>query len=128
MTPALITAEMTTQDVAVLTAVAVSVIGAAALAVVLVALLRTLGQLRAALADFRERSDAALGDLTEAVDTARADLDRVDDLIGSAEALAATVDGAARIGYLTVGKPVIKTVALAKGTSRAARRIRGTGS
>ena len=33
----------------------------------------------------------------------------------TAEALAATVDGVAKVGYLTVGKPVIKTVALCGG-------------
>ncbi|HET8930044.1 MAG TPA: hypothetical protein VFN21_05240, partial [Acidimicrobiales bacterium] len=92
----------------------------------LVMLLRTVRELRAELTQFRERADAALGELNETVEIARADLERVDDLVGSAEALAATVDGVAKVGYLTVGKPVIKTVALAKGTSRAARRMRGS--
>lgn len=119
-------AELTAQDVAVLTAVAVSVAAAIAIALVLANLLRTTRELRRELVEFRTRADAALDELSEVIDTARGDLDRVDDLIGSAEALAATVDGVAKVGYLTMGKPVIKTVALAKGTSRAARRLRGT--
>lgn len=119
-------AELTAQDIAVLTAVAVSIVAAMAIALALSTLLRTVRELRAELTRFRERSDAALAELSETVDVARADLERVDDLVGSAEALAATVDGVAKVGFLTVGKPVIKTVALAKGTSRAARRIRGT--
>lgn len=122
----MIFANLTAQDVAVLVAVGVSVVAAVVCGVVVVELLRTVRALRAELAEFRSRADAALGELTDAVDTARGDLERVDDLIGSAEALAATVDGVAKVGYLTVGKPVIKTVALAKGTSRAARRIRGS--
>lgn len=122
----MIVAEMTAQDVAVLTAVVVSVVAAAAITVALVLVVQTLRALRDELADFRRRSDEALAELSDTVEVARADLERVDDLVGSAEALAATVDGVAKVGYLTVGKPVIRTVALAKGTSRAARRIRGT--
>lgn len=122
----MIVAEMTAQDVAVLTAVVVSVVAAAAITVALVLVVQTLRALRDELVDFRRRSDEALAELSDTVEVARADLERVDDLVGSAEALAATVDGVAKVGYLTVGKPVIRTVALAKGTSRAARRIRGT--
>lgn len=122
----MIVAALTAQDIAVLTVVAVSIVAAVAIALALVTLLRTVRELRTELSQFRERSDAALVELNETVEIARADLERVDDLVGSAEALAATVDGVAKVGYLTVGKPVIKTVALAKGTSRAARRIRGT--
>lgn len=118
-------AELTAQDLAAVTAVAVSLVAAVAVALVVASLWRTVRALRSELAEFRERSDDALTELTETVQRARADLERVDDLIGSAEALAATVDGVARVGYLAVGKPVIKTVALAKGTSRAARRMRG---
>ncbi len=122
----MIVAELSAQDVAVLVAVGVSLAAAVAIALVTASLLRTVRALRDELAEFRRRSDEVLGELHETVDVARADLERVDDLVGSAEALAATVDGVAKVGYLTVGKPVIKTVALAKGTSRAARRIRGT--
>lgn len=121
----MITASLTSQDIAVLTAVSVSLVAAVAIAIALVELLRTLRAVRAELAEFRTRADAALAELSDQVDEARTELERVDDLIGSAEALAATVDGVAKVGYLTVGKPVIKTVALAKGTSRAARRMRG---
>jgi hypothetical protein len=56
---------------------------------------------------------------------ASTDLERVDDLIGTAESLANTVDAASRTAYLSVANPVIKTVAFAKGTSRAAKRLRG---
>ncbi len=122
----MIVAELSAQDVAVLVAVGVSLAAAVAISLVTASLVRTVRVLRDELAEFRVRSDEVLAELHETVDVARADLERVDDLVGSAEALAATVDGVAKVGYFTVGKPVIKTVALAKGTSRAARRMRGT--
>ncbi len=46
---------------------------------------------------------------------ASTDLERVDDLIGTAESLANTVDAASRTAYLSVANPVIKTVALRQG-------------
>ncbi len=119
-------ATLTAQDLAALIAAAVSLGAVVAITLVLASLIRTVRAVRSELEDFRARSDEVLSELSETVVDARKDLERVDDLVGSAEALAATVDGAARVGYFTVGKPVIKTVALAKGTSRAARRIRGT--
>lgn len=118
-------ATLTAADLAAIVAAGVSLLAVAAIAVVLALLVRTLRDTRLALRDFRTRSTALLDDFESVLVDAGDDLERVDDLIGSAEALAATVDGAARVGYLTVGKPVIKTVALAKGTSRAARRMRG---
>ncbi|MBS1849001.1 MAG: hypothetical protein JST73_12065 [Actinobacteria bacterium] len=121
-------ATLTSQDVAVLVAVGVSLAATVVVTIVVVLLVQTLRTLRRELTEFRECSHGLLDELADTVDDARHDLERVDDLIGSAEALAATVDGVAKVGYLTVGKPVIKTVALAKGTSRAARRIRGTGT
>ena len=119
----MILADLTAQDIAALTAIMVSFVAVVAMALVLAHLVRTVRVLRADLEAFHARAEVALGELTDVVDEAQDNLERVDDLIGSAETFAATVDGAARVGYLTVGKPVIKTVAFAKGTSRAARRI-----
>lgn len=120
----MIVADLTAQDVAALVTVVVGMGAVAAMALVLAHVLRTMRALRAELEDFHRRAETALEALEGTVAVATEDLERVDDLIGSAEALAATVDGAAKVGYLTVGKPVIKTVAFARGTSRAARRIR----
>lgn len=119
-------ATLSAQDLGLVVVVVASLGAVVAITVVLASLVRTLRAARAELAEFQTRADELLVELSGTVGDAQHDLERVDDLIGSAEALAATVDGAARVGYLTVGKPVIKTVALAKGTSRAARRIRGS--
>jgi hypothetical protein len=119
-------ATLTAGDLAAVIAAVVSLAAVVAIAVVLVLLVRALHEARAEVAAFRARSTQLLDRLEQVVSEAGDDLERVDDLIGSAEAHAATVDGVTRVGYLTMGKPVIKTVALAKGTSRAARRMRGT--
>ena len=52
------------------------------------------------------------------------DLDRFDRVLGSAEAISANVAGASRVTRMALSTPVIKTVALASGTSRAASRLR----
>lgn len=111
-------------DVAVITAVIVSLLAVVAATVAVMRLTQTLRQAREAVAELQTTSTLLLGELATLTERAGRDFERVDDLIGSAEALASTVDSAARVGYLAVGKPVIKTVAFAKGTSRAARRIR----
>ena len=55
---------------------------------------------------------------------ANLELDRVDELIGSAESISATVDATSRLAYKALSAPMIKTVAIASGTSKAAKRLR----
>ena len=55
---------------------------------------------------------------------ASAELERVDDLIGSAEQLTDTVGSASRLAYASVASPLIKIMAFGRGTSRASRRLR----
>ena len=45
-------------------------------------------------------------------------------MLGTAESIGGTVDSASRLAYLAFSNPVIKTMALASGTGRAARRFR----
>ena len=66
-----------------------------------------------------------LAELRQSVDTARDDLDRFDRVLGSAEAISSSVEGVSRVAKLALSTPLIKTVALASGTGRAARRLRG---
>ena len=53
------------------------------------------------------------------------ELARVDRLVGSAESISATVDATSKLAYRALSAPVIKTVAVTSGASRAARRLRG---
>ena len=45
-------------------------------------------------------------------------------MLGSAEAISSNVQGVSRVARAALSTPVIKTVALASGTSTAARRLR----
>ncbi len=83
-------------------------------------------QARAALARLRAAADeceALAGDLRGALDEAVADLERVDRLVGSAEAISSRVTSTSKLAQAALAAPVIKTVALASGTSSAARRL-----
>jgi hypothetical protein len=105
--------------VAVVATVAVlALIGAA------VSLRRSARDLRVLADELTEHAAAVLGDVERTVDQARDELARVDDLIGSAEAITETVGSASRLAHAVVATPMIKVMALAAGTARARRRIR----
>ncbi len=62
--------------------------------------------------------------MSDTVHAANYELDRVDDLLGTAESIGGTVDSASRLAYLAFSNPVIKGLAVASGTGRAARSFR----
>lgn len=97
----------------------------AGLVAALVAALRASRRLRRSADDLRRESLALLAELGATVDRAGRDLQRVDDLIGSAERLTSTVGSASRLAHAAVATPVIKVMALGAGTARASERIRG---
>ena len=99
-------------------------LGFAALIVVLVRVLDALQDLRAEVERPAGRDPAAPGRAAPSVDEARDDLERFDRVLGSAEAISANVQGVPGGPAGAVSTPVIKTVALAAGTSGAARRLR----
>ena len=96
-----------------------------AMALVVQALLRTLRETRATLDDLRGEAVPLMGELRDTVERAGAEVERVDDLLDTAETISATVDSASRLGYLAFRAPVIRTVAFGKGISRGARRLVG---
>jgi hypothetical protein len=49
-------------------------------------------------------------------------------VLGSAEAISQAVEGSGRVARVALSTPVIKTVAIATGSRRAASRLRGRGS
>jgi hypothetical protein len=115
---------MTAGELAVVLAAVLCTLGFAALVLVLARVLEALREMRAEVASLRAETRPLLEDLTAAVDDARDDLDRFDRVLGSAEAISANVAGASRVTRMALSTPVIKTVALASGTSRAASRLR----
>ena len=91
---------------------------------VLANLSRTLKSTRAAVEELRRETMPLLGNLRTTVDQANAELVRVDEILQRAESISATVDSASRLAYLAFGNPLIKIMALAAGTGRAARRLK----
>lgn len=105
-------------------AVAATVV-VALLATAAVSLARTAARLRDLASELSEHAEVVLGAVEETVVRARAELDRVDDLVGSAEALTQTVGSAGRLAQAAVSTPLIKIMAFGAGTARAGRRLRG---
>ena len=85
---------------------------------------RTLRELRAAIEDLRRETLPVVTEMRIAVGQANVELERVDTLLGTAESISSTVDSASRLAYLAFSNPVIKAIAFASGTGRAARRFR----
>ncbi len=115
---------MTATELAALIVAIASVVAVVLLGVCLVALVRTLKTLREAVDTLHRETLPVVTELRGTVVQANADLERVETLLGTAESVTATVDSASRLAYLAFSNPVIKALALASGTSRAARRFR----
>lgn len=122
---------MSAGDLAVVIAAVLCSIGFAALIVVLLKVLDSLRELRAQVITLRAETGPLLADLQATTAAARAtmheardDLDRFDRVLGSAEAISGAVSGGTRVARMALSTPVIKTAALATGTSRAVRRLR----
>jgi len=111
-------------EVAAVIASVALVVAVVALLFALAALTKTLRTLRSAVEDLRRESLPVLHDLRTTVGTANAELTRVDSLLTTAESVGATVDSASRLAYLAFSNPVIKVLAVASGTGRAARHLR----
>lgn len=122
---------MTAGDLAIVLAAVLCCIGFAALIVVLYRVLDTMRSLRSEVVLLREETRPLLDELRSStaeakasVTAARRDLERFDRVLGSAEAISGAVAGGSRVARAALSTPVIKTAALATGTSRAVRRFR----
>ncbi|MGQ0616030.1 MAG: hypothetical protein ACT4PW_03425 [Acidimicrobiia bacterium] len=80
--------------------------------------------LRESVEQLQRETLPVVADLRATVGHANAELERVDTLIGAAESVTATVEGASRLAYNAFANPVIKAFAFASGSGRAARRLR----
>jgi hypothetical protein len=106
-------------------------IGFAALVVVLMRVLDSLKALRSEVESLRAETRpllqelrATTSDTRAVVEEARDDLERFDRVLGSAEAISGAMAGGSRMARAALSAPMIKTVALGTGTSRAVRRLR----
>lgn len=101
-----------------------SVVTVVLLVFALGSLLRTLKAVRESVEQMRTETIPVVVELRDTVRQATNDLERVDGLLDTAESISGTVDSASRLAYLAFSNPVIKAMAFAAGTSRAARRMR----
>ena len=103
--------------------VAVTIASTAVILVLLGAALslrRSARDLRLLADEMSAHASAVLTAAEDTIDHARTELARVDDLMGSAEAIAKT----SRLAHAAVATPLIKLLALGAGTARAGRRFR----
>ena len=116
---------MSASDLAAVIVAIASVAAVVLLAVATTALLRTLRALRDVAQLLRTETVPVLEDLRDTVDAANHEIARLDRLVTTAESVTGTVDSASRLAYIAMANPVIKGVAFASGTAKAARRLRG---
>jgi hypothetical protein len=119
---------MSAIDLAALILAAVAMVAIAALTLVCARLVRVVRDLEEATNEFAARAEPAATDLTDAAREAARQVDRLDDLIRTTGNITTTVDSATQATFRALSNPVIKGAALASGTSRAARRLRGGGT
>jgi hypothetical protein len=116
---------MTAADLAAVIVAVCSVAAVVLLAVATTSLIRTLKALREVASLLRTETVPVLEDLRDTVDAANHEIVRLDRLVTTAESVTGTVDSASRLAYIAMANPVIKGVAFASGTAKAARRLRG---
>ncbi|HEX5366497.1 MAG TPA: hypothetical protein VFW63_07530 [Acidimicrobiales bacterium] len=116
---------MSATDLAAVIVATCSVAAVVLLAVAVVAVVRTLRQLREVATVLRTEATPLLDDVRDTVEAANYEIVRLDGLVSTAESVTGTVDSASRLAYIAMANPVIKGVAFASGTARAARRLRG---
>jgi hypothetical protein len=118
---------MSAGDVAVLVAAACAAFAAVAVLVVMVVLCRRVRDLRRLVADLERETVPLVREARLVVDQASSEMTRVGDVLGSAEAVSATVDSASRLAYRAFSNPVVKVLAFGTGVGGAVRRLFGRG-
>ena len=117
-------AELSAADLAVVVVTGSAIVAVVVLLYVLQRALVALREVRAALDAITDQVVPLVDELARSVTDANAELDRVNRLVGSAESISATVDATSKLAYRALSAPVIKTVAITSGASRAAKRLR----
>jgi len=126
--PTVLAASVTAGEMAAIVASVALAILAVGLLFAIGSLMRTLRQLRFTLEQFNRDAVPLVSDLRSTVGQANAELERVDNLLGTAESISGTLDSASRLAYLAFSNPVVKALAFGAGTARAARRLRRASS
>ena len=115
---------MSAGDVLAIVAATVVTMLIAVLAATLIALTRTLRDLRDTANALHDEAIPLLEAARDAVADAAVEVDRVERLVTSAERIGGAVDGASRLAARTLQSPVVKAMAFGTGVSRAAQKLR----
>jgi len=115
---------MSAGDVLAIVAATVVTMLVAVLAATLIALTRTLRDLRDTANALHDEALPLLEAARDAVLDAAVEVDRVERLVTSAERIGGAVDGASRLAARTLQSPVVKAMAFGTGVSRAAQQLR----
>jgi hypothetical protein len=115
---------LSAEDLALVVVTGCAVLATIALLATLAWLVVALRRATRALHAFTDQALPLVEDLASSLAEANEELARVDRLVGSAESISATVDATSKLAYRALSAPVIKTVAVTSGASRAARRLR----
>jgi hypothetical protein len=114
-------------DLAIVLATVAAVVAFVVLLVVSLQLARTARELRATLDEVRAEALPALAALHRTAIEAGLEVERIDDLLDTAESISARVDGASRIGYVAFRRPVVTAVATGRGVGKGMWRLVGGG-
>lgn len=115
---------MTGTDVAAVVALVAVVIVCAATTTVLVNLSRTVGELRAEVDRLRREAVPALSGARDVVEAAMIELERVDDVVDTAQRTVRRRDATSRLAYAALATPLVKAAAFGTGAQRGYRRYR----
>jgi predicted PurR-regulated permease PerM len=121
-------AEMSAGDLAAIVVAIASVVAVVLLVFAIVSVTKTLATLRLSIEQLRRETLPVIDELEKTVTQANADLARLDGLLESASSVTQTVDSASQLAYLAFSNPIIKAIAFATGTAKAAKAFRGTNS
>jgi len=115
---------MSAEDLLIVLCAILALAFAGVLAVLAGKALRAVQKLDAAADLFVSEAVLAVQHLREAAQQASSEVDRIDDLLVVAGAIGDRVDSATDATFRALTSPVIRSVALASGTRRAAARLR----
>jgi cobalamin biosynthesis protein CobD/CbiB len=111
-------------DVAAVVVAVLTTVAFVLLVLTLVSLHRAVRDLRQVLRQLRDEAVPAAQELRATVRQANAELDRVDDLLGSAETVAGTVESASELTYRAMSRPLIRMMSLGTGLGEGVRGYR----
>ena len=121
---AAVLAELSASDLALVVVTGCSIVAVVVVLFVAARLLVVLRRVTHTLDDINDQALPLVDELAGSLAAANEELARVDRLVGSAESISATVDATSKLAYRALSAPVIKTVAMTSGASRAAKRLR----